>query len=57
LPVTPLAVSFTPDWQLQAKTNKPADIAAAGFTNCRDTSAGRSKPHQELAFKALDQAA
>jgi hypothetical protein len=30
LPVMPLAVSFTPDWQLQAKTKKPADIAAAG---------------------------
>ena len=44
-------------WQLLAKTKKPADIAAAGFTNRRDTSAGRSKPHQELAFKALDQAA
>jgi hypothetical protein len=57
LPVTPLAVSFTPDWQLQAKTNKPADIAAAGFTNCRDTSAGRISAQLQSAFKALDQAA
>jgi hypothetical protein len=57
LPVMPLAVSFTPDWQLQAKTKKPADIAAAGFTNCRDTSAGRISAQLQSAFKALDQAA